>query len=107
MLGMSMSSSASKSLAKLSRSDLLRRASIVAGVAATNGTAFAYGRSSAKDFAPRDSRVPFFGVHQAGIATPPQAHLLFMSVDLREEGRRSFRRLMKAWTRASARMTSG
>jgi deferrochelatase/peroxidase EfeB len=91
--------------AKLSRRDLLRRAGIVAGVAATDATAFAYARNTRNSPTARVPGVSLFGIHQAGITTPPQRHLLFISFDIRQGSRQSLKNLMIAWTRASVRLT--
>jgi deferrochelatase/peroxidase EfeB len=53
------------------------------------------------------SVVPFHGQHQAGILTPQQAHLRFASFDLTASGRDELRRLLQAWSAATARMTAG
>jgi deferrochelatase/peroxidase EfeB len=51
--------------------------------------------------------VPFHGAHQAGIATPRQAHLQFASVDVAGASREDLRALLRFWTEAAARMTEG
>lgn len=59
--------------------------------------------AGAPDLAP----VPFFGKHQAGIATPQQEHLHFAALDLTTESVSEVRDLFRAWTEAGARITSG
>ncbi|TQO20531.1 dye decolorizing peroxidase [Rhodoglobus vestalii] len=55
-----------------------------------------------------DDAVPFYGEHQAGIATPAQAHGLFISLDLRPEvDVGALRRLMRVLTDDAARLTAG
>jgi deferrochelatase/peroxidase EfeB len=51
---------------------------------------------------------PFFGAHQAGIATPAQEHLQIAAFDMIEgTNRRDLVRLLRDWSEASARMTKG
>jgi dye decolorizing peroxidase len=52
--------------------------------------------------------VPFHGVHQAGIATPAQAHATFLGLDLRDDvDRDALRRLMRVVSDDAARLTRG
>ncbi|MGW5354387.1 iron uptake transporter deferrochelatase/peroxidase subunit [Streptomyces sp. NPDC004031] len=56
--------------------------------------------------------VPFYGTHQAGIATPAQDRLAFATYDLTvsgsvEENRAALRTLLQQWTAAAAAMTQG
>lgn len=52
--------------------------------------------------------VPFIGVHQAGIVTPPQAHAVFVGLNLVPgTGVDGLRRLMRQWTSDAARLQSG
>jgi deferrochelatase/peroxidase EfeB len=51
--------------------------------------------------------VPFYGDHQAGIATPAQDRLHFAAFDVVTESRSELRGLMRAWTEAGARMSRG
>jgi dye decolorizing peroxidase len=52
--------------------------------------------------------VPFYGTHQAGIETPPQAHLTLVALDLRPEvDRDGLRRLLRILTDDAARLTQG
>lgn len=54
---------------------------------------------------------PFHGRHQSGIATPPQAHALFVALDLKPQARRSagetLTAVLKLWTSDAARLTQG
>jgi dye decolorizing peroxidase len=54
---------------------------------------------------------PFHGPHQAGVATAPQAHALFLALDLRSDGSRSPRdalaAVLRLWTADAARLTQG
>ena len=55
-----------------------------------------------------DAVVPFHGEHQAGIATPPQAHALFVALDLLPEADASaLRRLMRILSDDAARLARG
>ena len=52
--------------------------------------------------------VPFYGAHQAGIATPAQDRLAFGSLNVVSgAGRADLRDLLRDWTGAAARMTRG
>ncbi|HXS34515.1 MAG TPA: iron uptake transporter deferrochelatase/peroxidase subunit [Solirubrobacterales bacterium] len=51
--------------------------------------------------------VPFYGEHQAGIATPAQDRLHFAAFDLVDPSRAALRELMQEWSRAAAEMTAG
>lgn len=53
-------------------------------------------------------RIPFFGTHQAGIDTPPQAHVTLLALDLNPEtDREALRRMMQVLTDDAARLTQG
>lgn len=49
----------------------------------------------------------FYGVHQSGIATPPQHHVYFAVFDLTTTKREDVIALLKAWTKAAERMSRG
>ncbi len=49
----------------------------------------------------------FFGDHQAGIATPQQAHSQFATFDMVAKTRNELIAMLRAWTDAAARMTAG
>jgi deferrochelatase/peroxidase EfeB len=51
--------------------------------------------------------VPFYGEHQAGIATPAQDRLHFAAFDLLTDSPGELRELMREWTLAAAEMTAG
>ncbi len=52
--------------------------------------------------------VPFHGAHQAGVATPAQAHLALLGIDLTADvDRAGLRRLMRLLTDDAARLSSG
>ncbi|MDN3358946.1 iron uptake transporter deferrochelatase/peroxidase subunit [Actinomadura sp. DC4] len=54
-----------------------------------------------------DGPVPFFGVHQAGIATPVQDRLHFAAFDVVTDDRNRLVRMLKEWTAAGAALTAG
>lgn len=52
--------------------------------------------------------VPFYGTHQAGVETPPQAHATLIALDLRPEvDRDALRRLMQVLSDDAARLSQG
>ncbi len=51
--------------------------------------------------------VPFYGDHQAGIATPAQDRLHFAAFDLVDTSRAGLRELLREWSAAAAEMTAG
>ncbi|GAA3106412.1 iron uptake transporter deferrochelatase/peroxidase subunit [Streptosporangium carneum] len=51
--------------------------------------------------------VPFYGEHQAGIVTPAQDRLHFVSFDVTTEKKAELAELLQEWTAAAARMTQG
>ncbi|GAA1841611.1 iron uptake transporter deferrochelatase/peroxidase subunit [Pseudonocardia ailaonensis] len=55
----------------------------------------------------RPGVVPFRDVHQAGIITPAQDRLHFVSMDLTSTDRAEIQRLLQRWTAAADRMTRG
>lgn len=86
------------------RRAFLRRAAGIAAVTAAGpairvGSAEAAGEGAALE--------PFWGAHQAGIATPPQKHLYFAAFDLSTPKREDVAGLLRAWTAAAARMCIG
>jgi deferrochelatase/peroxidase EfeB len=55
----------------------------------------------------QDTAVPFFGAHQAGIATPVQDRLHFAAFDVVTDDRARLVQMLKDWTAAAAAMTAG
>lgn len=51
--------------------------------------------------------IPFFGKHQAGIATPQQTHLVFASFDVTADNQSALVALLRDWTEAAGRLTAG
>ena len=93
----------------LSRRRLLTGAGLAgAGVAAGGVGGYLAGRPAAAAGLPGDATVPFYGAHQAGIATPAQDRLAFGSLNVVPGAARTdLRDLLVQWTRAAARMTTG
>lgn len=71
---------------------------VAAAVTATDGTTGTRTATSA---------VPFEGPHQAGIATPVQDRLHFVSFDVLTDDRAKLVRLLQQWTAAARAMTQG
>jgi deferrochelatase/peroxidase EfeB len=95
-----------------SRRRFLASAATAAAVAATAPVAAAaHGRaatsSSSSSSESGGDREPFFGLHQAGVATMPQANVYFAAFDLTTEKREDVVALLRAWTAASARLAQG
>jgi deferrochelatase/peroxidase EfeB len=89
---------------------LSRRGFLGAAGAAASGAALgAVGRGFLDEDAARAAieEVPFHGRHQAGIATPPQAHLAFAAFDVTAADVVALRSLLRVWTRAAARLSRG
>ena len=100
--------------ARPSRRQLLAGAGLGAGAVA-GGLAGYFSRAAAAsppgaDGVPGDSAqtVPFYGPHQAGIATPAQDRLAFGSLNVVAGATRAdLRDLLREWTAAAARMARG
>jgi len=89
----------------VSRRSFLTAAGGAAVGAALGGGAMALAESGE---APFTGRVPFDGVHQAGIVTPAQDRLHFAAFDVVDGATRSdLRELLAEWTLAARRMTAG
>jgi deferrochelatase/peroxidase EfeB len=69
----------------------------------------AVGRATESDASPSamPARIPFYGVHQAGVATPVQNRLFFASFDATAERQADIRELLRTWTTAIVDMTEG
>jgi deferrochelatase/peroxidase EfeB len=93
-----------------SRRRFLASAATAAAVAATAPVAAAaHGRAATSSSSSESGgdNEPFFGLHQAGVATMPQANVYFAAFDLTTEKREDVVALLRAWTAASARLTQG
>ncbi|MEO3854856.1 Dyp-type peroxidase [Acrocarpospora sp. B8E8] len=84
---------------------LTRRGLLAGGAATVVGALAARPTAQAP---PAPVAEPFDGVHQAGIATPPQAHAVFAGFDLRAgTGREAIGRLLRLLTDDARRLTAG
>ena len=95
-----------------SRRRLLTSAGAALGAGAVAGGVAAYladrGGKPASGGRGQRRPFPFYGAHQAGIATPAQDRLAFGSLNVvSDAGRADVRDLLRAWTDAAARMTRG
>jgi deferrochelatase/peroxidase EfeB len=92
----------------LSRRRLLASAGIgAAGVGLGAGGYLVGHEAASADAAVTEGTVPFYGEHQAGIATPVQDRLFFAAFDLETESKDELRELMEAWSQAAREMTEG
>ena len=80
-----------------------------AGVGATLGAGTPAARATEAARAGRASgqAVPFYGAHQAGIATPTQEHVHFLALDVVSDSPADLRALLAALSAAAARLTAG
>ncbi|MEU8175464.1 Dyp-type peroxidase [Microbispora hainanensis] len=99
---------------RLTRRGLLAGGAVAAAAAAcapASAVPDAAGRASAGRQAPLPGGAavePFHGVHQAGVATPPQTFAVFAGFDLRPgTGRAALTRLMRLLTDDARRLTRG
>jgi deferrochelatase/peroxidase EfeB len=92
-----------------SRRGFLKAAGGIAALAGSGlgGAAVARAATGEAGSTAAPAAVPFYGLHQAGIATPQQTHTYFASLDLASEKRDDIVALLRVWTEASARMTKG
>ncbi|MER7130588.1 Dyp-type peroxidase [Streptosporangium saharense] len=93
---------------------LTRRGLLSAGAAATGALAVralaapAPAHAATSAVPPGAAAEPFHGPHQAGIATVPQAHAVFVGLDLREGvDREAIGRMMRLLTDDARRLTEG
>jgi deferrochelatase/peroxidase EfeB len=95
---------------QLPRRRLLGLAGAGAAGLAAAGVAGALVRGTAQGLTNANSAVEaidFYGEHQAGILTPAQDRLHFVSFDVTTSDRADLVELLRAWTDAAARMTQG
>ena len=79
-----------------------------AGLAAAGGAGFGIAHASDTDGASGGSGpVPFYGIHQAGIATPAQDRVAFAAFDVTSTSADDLRTLLARWAAAAAQMTKG
>jgi deferrochelatase/peroxidase EfeB len=89
---------------RLTRGRLLAVAGGAALAAAAGETGYVLGRDTGS---PASAAVPFYGEHQAGIATSAQDRLVFAAFDLTLDRAGELRDLLRTWTEAAARLTAG
>lgn len=75
------------------------------GASALGGGAIVVGAQPAA--AAGSGVVPFYGAHQAGIATPAQNYLQFAAFDVLTRSIADLRALLRVWSDAAARMSRG
>jgi deferrochelatase/peroxidase EfeB len=71
------------------------------------GGGYAVGQEGESSNTTSPQVVPFYGTHQAGITTPAQDRLAFASFDLTLTTKAELRELLRSWSDAAARLTSG
>lgn len=80
-----------------------------AGLAAAGGAGFGVARAADGDGQGPSGvpAVPFYGPHQAGIATPAQDRLAFASFDVTDPDPAALQSLLATWAAAAAQLTKG
>ena len=91
----------------VTRRGLLTSAGLGAAGIGLGASGYLIGQETAEASADGTGTVPFYGEHQAGIATPAQDRLHFAAFDLLSEDPSELRDLMREWSRAAAEMTAG
>jgi deferrochelatase/peroxidase EfeB len=92
----------------LSRRRLITAGAAGAGVLAAGAAGFGVGHETADaQPAPLSGIEPFYGTHQAGIATAQQDRMFFATYNLIAKSSRDVQQLLKRWTEAAARLTEG
>ncbi|HSY14546.1 MAG TPA: Dyp-type peroxidase, partial [Jatrophihabitantaceae bacterium] len=93
---------------RTSRRRFLGGAIGAAGVLAAGGAGFgiAHAVDAPSQPAPASGAVPFYGPHQAGIATPAQDRLAFAAFDVTTADRQGLATMLGSWAAAAARMTA-
>ena len=94
-------------MTQLSRRSLVGAAAVMAGAGAAAGVGGAYAVQRTASSPPRPAVIPFRGSRQAGIITPAQDRLHFVSLDVTTRERSQLIRMLKDWTAAAERMTRG
>jgi deferrochelatase/peroxidase EfeB len=94
--------------APTSRRRFLTGALGTAGLAAAGGVGFGAARASeASSPGSAPTLVPFYGRHQAGIATAAQDRLAFAAFDLTTSDVRAVQTMLGTWAAAAAQLTKG
>lgn len=94
----------------ISRRTLLRSGVLAAGAVGVAGAGFGAGHAAAAPGEPLfgADTVPFYGPHQGGIDTPPQAHAAFVGLDLKPGAdRQRVIGLMKVWSQDAGNLAAG
>jgi deferrochelatase/peroxidase EfeB len=91
----------------ITRRRLLASAGLGAGAITLGAGGYLAGQESAEASGEGTGSVPFYGEHQAGIATPAQDRLHFASFDLIGEDRTELMEMLREWSQAAAEMTAG
>lgn len=94
-------------MSPLTRRRLLTSARLGAAGIGLGASGYLVGQESAEADGEGTGSVPFYGEHQAGIATAAQDRLHFASFELLTESRAELQELMREWTLAAAEMTGG
>jgi deferrochelatase/peroxidase EfeB len=96
---------------RLSRRQLLTAIGASGAAVGLGGGAYLAGYQVGKPPPPQtpfaQDAIPFYGEHQAGIITPAQDRLQFAAFDVTTDKRADLLNLLRAWTRAAARMCNG
>lgn len=77
-----------------------------AGVAAAGTAGFGVARASEPGAPAAPGPVPFYGEHQAGIATPAQDRLAFAAFDITTTDAQAVQTVLGSWAAAASRMTA-
>jgi deferrochelatase/peroxidase EfeB len=94
-------------MTELTRRRLLASAGVgAAGIGLGGAAGYLVGTESA-EASDGTGSVPFYGAHQAGIATPAQDRLHFAAFDLVDPSPAALRELLQEWSAAAAEMTAG
>jgi deferrochelatase/peroxidase EfeB len=91
----------------ITRRHLLASAGVGAAGLGLGAGGYLLGQDAAEASGEGTGAVPFYGEHQAGIATPAQDRLHFAAFDLLSEDPGELRELLRAWTVAAAEMAAG
>ncbi|HEU4737441.1 MAG TPA: iron uptake transporter deferrochelatase/peroxidase subunit [Solirubrobacterales bacterium] len=92
---------------ELTRRRLLASAGVgAAGIGLGGAAGYLVGTENA-EASDGTGSVPFYGDHQAGIATPAQDRLHFAAFDLVDPSPAALRELLQEWSAAAAEMTAG
>jgi len=94
-------------MTELTRRRLLASAGVGAAGIGLGGAAGYLVGSESTEASDGTGSVPFYGEHQAGIATPAQDRLHFAAFDLVDQSPAALRELLQEWSAAAAEMTAG